>query len=163
MTTGSSYNSIIGGAYEGSITDESSDGTVNGLNTVVLPNPQYPGLTQTVLSQPVVFRNNISTSQSSSAQSLVTPSTIVFTISTGPVFNLGVVRVTATTNVAGIVLQAGLWPGQELWIVNESAFTIQFAASGTSHVADGAATSIPANTGRHFVWDSVTGLWYRLA
>ena len=53
----------------------------------------------------------------------------------------------------------------EVWVVNESvaANGVTFAASGTSHVADGAAASIAGLTARKFVWNSVKSLWYRAA
>ena len=74
-----------------------------------------------------------------------------------------VLRVTETANITGLVLGAGVYGGQLFTLVNESAFTITFAASGTSHVADGVSDIIPATAARTFVWDSGTALWYRLA
>ncbi len=81
------------------------------------------------------------------------------TISTAGV---GVARIAPAANVTGIVLQAGVWAAQHVSVVNESAFTVQFAASG-SQVADGASDTIPALSARGFVWDTGTALWYRLA
>jgi hypothetical protein len=83
--------------------------------------------------------------------------------STIPTLGLGSSVVTATANVTGIILQAGTQAGQYLVVVNEASFTITFAASGTSHVADGATLAIPGNCARVFVWCSLTSLWYRSA
>lgn len=75
--------------------------------------------------------------------------------------NLTVTRVSPAGNVTGVALQNGTRPGQRVVIVNESAFTITFAAAGTSAVADGTLDQILANTAREFVYDTVTSLWYR--
>ena len=77
--------------------------------------------------------------------------------------DLGVYRANPAANVTGVILPAGVTGGQVVVVLNESAFTITMAASGTSHVADGASDVIPAQTARMFVWDSSTSLWYRLA
>src|SRR6185312_6741920 len=73
------------------------------------------------------------------------------------------VTVAPTGNVTGIILAAGTVAGQVLTVINESAFTVTFAASGTSHVADGTSDVIAATTARKFVWDGNTSLWYRFA
>lgn len=76
---------------------------------------------------------------------------------------LVVTRVAPAAAVVGIVLQPGSRPGQRCVVINESpvANTITFAAAGTSTVADGASDQIAGNTAREFVWNNVTGLWYR--
>lgn len=96
--------------------------------------------------------------QSSSAPAVASSGTI----STA---GLAVSRVAPAGAVTGVILQAGSYPGQMVWVVNESvaANTITFAASGTSNVADGTSDVINGLTGRRFVWDSVTSLWYRAA
>jgi hypothetical protein len=71
-----------------------------------------------------------------------------------------VIRIAPTGAVTGAVLQPGTSPGQLCVVLNESAFSVTFAASGTSNVADGASDVIAANTARTFFWDSVTQLWY---
>ena len=73
-----------------------------------------------------------------------------------------VLRVTETANVTGITMSTGAYGGQLFTVVNESAFTITFAASGTSNVADGVSDVIPATAARTYVYDSGTLLWYRL-
>ena len=70
-------------------------------------------------------------------------------------------RVTETGAVTGITMSAGVYAGQLFTLVNESAFTITFAAA-SSNVADGSSDVIPATAARTFVWDSGTALWYRL-
>ena len=77
----------------------------------------------------------------------------------------GVSRVTTTTNVTGVILQAGTFGGQVVTVVNESGNTLTFnTAPATSHVADSATQpAIGGLTARQFVWDSSTTLWYRMA
>lgn len=89
----------------------------------------------------------------------------VTTLATGNTINvnqLGVVRVTAAAAVTGIILQAGVKPGQQVIVIHEGAAanTITFAASGTSNVADGVSAVITGPSQKMFVWDSVTSLWY---
>jgi len=73
------------------------------------------------------------------------------------------VRCAPSGAVTGIILQAGTSRGQYCVVENNSAFTITFAASGTSNVADGVSDVIAANTCRLFVWDANTNLWFRAA
>src|SRR6266704_331927 len=73
---------------------------------------------------------------------------------------IDVSRVAPTGNVASIVLASGTVTGQPCQVVNESAFTVTFAASGTSHVADGVLAIIAANRKMDFTWDGGTSLWY---
>ena len=77
--------------------------------------------------------------------------------------NLGAARVTATAARATLVLQAGTTAGQQVTVINESAFALTFDVQATSHVADGATLAIPALAARSFTWDSGTSLWYRSA
>ncbi len=83
------------------------------------------------------------------------------TISTAGV---GVARVAPAGAVTGIILQAGALPGQEVWVVNESAAanTVTLNTTpATSNVADSATESAIAGLkARKYVWDSSTSLWY---
>jgi hypothetical protein len=74
----------------------------------------------------------------------------------------GVIRVSPTTAVNNISIQAGTYSGQEVTLINEavSTNTITFSASG-SNVADGSSNIINGLTARKFVWDASTSLWYR--
>lgn len=76
--------------------------------------------------------------------------------------NVGIVRVTAAAAVTGIILPAGVTPGQNLTVIHEGAAanTITFAAAGTSNVSDGVSDVITGPTNRAFIWNSVTALWY---
>jgi hypothetical protein len=65
-----------------------------------------------------------------------------------------------TGNVTGIIMQAG-YPGQVCTVINKSAFTITFAAAGTSGVADGTLAVIAANRAMSFQWNSDDSKWYR--
>jgi hypothetical protein len=69
-------------------------------------------------------------------------------------------RVAPTGAVTGVILQAGTIAGQEVTVVNESAFSITFAVVGTSNVADGVSAVIAANRAMYFKWNSVTAKWY---
>lgn len=71
-------------------------------------------------------------------------------------------RVTTSGAVTGVILAAGSFDGQQLYIVNESGNSITFAASGTSHVADGTSDVIAAHAGATFIFEgNDTNLWYR--
>lgn len=66
-----------------------------------------------------------------------------------------------TGNLTGAIIAKGLMDGQTFSLVNDSAFTITFAASGTSNVADGVSDVIAANTSRKFVYLASASLWFR--
>lgn len=70
---------------------------------------------------------------------------------------------TATGAVTGLILAAGTAAGGQVTLVNRSAYTLAFAAPGTSRVADGTSDAIPALAARSFTWDAGTSLWYRCA
>ncbi len=74
--------------------------------------------------------------------------------------NTGMTRVSTSANVTGIILALGSFDGQISTVVNESANTITFDASGTSHVASGTGAVIAAQSSRLFVYDTSTSLWY---
>jgi hypothetical protein len=75
---------------------------------------------------------------------------------------LGISRVTTGGAVTGVIMQAGTFAGQEVWVVNESANSITFAAVATSNVSNGVSGVIAALNGRKFVWDSLStpAAWY---
>ena len=89
------------------------------------------------------------------------------TASNGTINTAGVgeAKVAPTGNITGVILQAGTVKGQEVVVVNHSAFTITFNTTpATSNVAGSAADpAIPANCCRLFKWNSSTNLWYRAA
>lgn len=74
----------------------------------------------------------------------------------------GSATVTAAGNITGLILaQPNIFAtGQITAVSNESAFTLTFAASGTSAVAAGTAAVIPAFSVKFFYWDQATSLWY---
>ncbi|HLY29662.1 MAG TPA: hypothetical protein VKQ36_01415 [Ktedonobacterales bacterium] len=99
----------------------------------------------------------IAVGQSANAQVVVSNGTIT-------VSGIGAARVAPTANVTGVAMQAGTQAGQQVTVINESAYTLTFDVAGSSNVADGTADVIPANAARSFIWDSGgAGLWYRLA
>lgn len=80
---------------------------------------------------------------------------------------VSVSRVAPAGAVTGAILQAGTLPGQEVWVVNESAAanTVTLNTTpATANVADSATESALAGLkARKYVWDSVTALWYPAA
>lgn len=76
--------------------------------------------------------------------------------------NISVSRVSPASAVTGIILALGNFPGQNCWVLNEATAlnSVTFNVSGTSNVADGTSAVIWGGQARHFVWDSVTALWY---
>jgi Pectate lyase superfamily protein len=90
-----------------------------------------------------------------SVQAIATSGTVTMS-------NIGVARLNPTSNVTGIKLAAGLFGGQQIIVVNESAFTITFDIPGNSFVADGTSDLIAANTAASFIYDNSTALWYRM-
>ncbi len=94
-----------------------------------------------------------STKQSATAAAIANGNTITTT-------GIGEARVAPTGNVTGIIMQAGTTPSQECVVVNESAFTVTFAAVGTSNMADGTLAVIAANRKMDCTWDSSASKWY---
>lgn len=91
-------------------------------------------------------------------QSATAPATAnVGTIATA---GLTVSRVAPLGDITGVILAAGTIPGQQIVVLNESAFTITFGALGASNVSIGNNCLIPAGTHLQFVWDSATTRWY---
>ncbi|MEO9028319.1 MAG: hypothetical protein ABI413_05845, partial [Ktedonobacteraceae bacterium] len=75
--------------------------------------------------------------------------------------------VTPAAARTGIILAAGTFNGQVVWVVNQgiAASTLTFNTTpGTSFVANAAtATAIAGLTARLFVWNSTLSLWYQTA
>lgn len=79
------------------------------------------------------------------------------TISTA---GIGIARIAPTSAITDVILQAGAQDGQLLLVENNSAFTVTFAASAASHVADGVSSPIAANTARTFEWNATVSQWF---
>lgn len=89
--------------------------------------------------------------------------TIIAPAFTGsPPKQLSAVIFTLTGSKTGIILAAGTIDGQELTIMVDGAFTITFAASGTSNVADGVASVVGPNAAARFKWSQLNALWYHV-
>lgn len=73
------------------------------------------------------------------------------------------IPVTTAAAVTGVILEPPSNTWAQVTVINESANSITFAVSGTSHVADGVSNVIPALTARTFTYDGNTNLWYRTA
>ena len=75
---------------------------------------------------------------------------------------LPISRLTAGTAYTGLILAAGAYSGQTIYVINESGYPLTFAASGTSYVADGASDVLPAGACGLYIWDAGNYLWYRV-
>ena len=86
------------------------------------------------------------------------------TLTTGGTITIGnpVNRTSNAGAVTGMILTAGSINGQQVTIINTSAGSVTFAASGTSNVADGTSDVIAANAAGRYVWNGPTSLWYRM-
>lgn len=84
------------------------------------------------------------------------------TITTADVVEARIAPAAART---GIIMQAGTFPGQICFVVNEAAAanTATMAAAGTSNVANGTSCVIAGLTMRPFIWDSVAARWFPTA
>jgi hypothetical protein len=101
------------------------------------------------------FQGPIAVGQSSSSPAVANNGTI-------NTAGIGVSRVNPAGAVTGIILQAGVYTGQVVWVVNEAvaANTVTFAVAGTSNVADGVGSVIAGLNARQFVWDSGAARWF---
>ena len=81
--------------------------------------------------------------------------------STIPTRYVSIARVEPAANVTGIAM-SGFDPlsGQVFWLVNDSAFTITFAAKSTSNVMGGAAVTVQANSAMQFLWNDNEVAWF---
>lgn len=99
---------------------------------------------------------NLALSQSATAVVLAGSGTIATTS--------GVSRVAPAAAVTGIIMQAGITPGQLCLVINEAAVgnTIRFNTTpATANVANSGTESIlPGLESRLFIWDSVQALWF---
>ena len=88
------------------------------------------------------------------AQALATSGTIPCTSD--------IVRISPAAAVTGIIIQKGLFDGQELTVINiaAAANSATMAAAGTSNVADGVGDAIAGVSARAFVWSAQDSLWY---
>ena len=73
------------------------------------------------------------------------------------------IRVKPTGNITGVILAAGKVDGQQVEIVNESAFSIAFnSTDATANVLGASSVSIPAKSSLSLTWDTAagtSGLW----
>jgi hypothetical protein len=124
---------------------------------LVPPDSQNEKQHRTVIATAVnqLIKTKLTFYGQSSTAPAITNGTTISTAATGTA------RVAPGGNVTGIILEAGTEGAQVVMVVNESAFTVTFAAAGTSNVADGTSSVISANRCALFVWDSSTSRWYR--
>jgi len=76
--------------------------------------------------------------------------------------NAGLNLVTSSSDVTGIIVQAGKFDAQPLVIINTGSNVITMAASGTSNVADGTSDIITASQTAMYTWSGIQNLWYRV-
>jgi hypothetical protein len=71
--------------------------------------------------------------------------------------------VSGGANISGVILQPGTIDGQVLTVLNvNGSFTIQFAAAGTSNVANGTSAVISAAKAYNLMWNAVAGRWFSI-
>ncbi len=166
--SGANYGSLSPGAQKYGIQVAGNQtGTVFTMNTVTGSSGPFnyvSGFGYTFLSQSQTdfgavpyFKIPAPVLSNDSPQALSNASTILV----GTDGNYGAIPVTATGNVTGIILEAPTAAWSKITVVNQSAFTVTFAASGTSHVADGVTSLIPMLSAQDFVYDNNTSLWYQ--
>jgi hypothetical protein len=74
-----------------------------------------------------------------------------------------VATVAPAGNVTGIIMSRDFTGNvRDLTVINQSAFTLTFAAAGTSFVADGTSDVIAALSAAKYAWFPNTSLWYRV-
>lgn len=80
-----------------------------------------------------------------------------------PVQGFKVVKVRPAASILGVILEPGYQSGQSVTLINEGepAHSITFAASATSHVAEGPARTVAGMTAARYIWDGALRLWYR--
>ncbi len=108
-------------------------------------------------SEPATTNGTIFLAQSSTAPDPGAGGTINTT-------GVGLARVNPAAARTGVILQAGVFPGQIVVVENlaASANSITFATSSTSNVADGTGDVISGGTAGMFIWSSNENLWYRI-
>ncbi len=76
---------------------------------------------------------------------------------------VGVARVTPAAARAGVILAAGNYPGQLVFVQNEGSLanSITFDVAGTSHVSDGINDIVWGGQTALFEWNSAQSLWFR--
>jgi hypothetical protein len=72
-----------------------------------------------------------------------------------------ITRVQPAGNVTGAIL-SGFDPlsSQVFWLINDSAFTVTFAAQGTSNVVGGTSVTVAAGTAMQFLWSDNDTAWF---
>jgi hypothetical protein len=157
-----SYSRRSGSGISGSIPDIKLDSNCNGI-TIDSPSESSGGTALTVDLQTATnvaltgaWPASASVINAGSSQTLTNNATIGYNC-----LNAATRVTTGGGPVTGIILAPGSWTSQPWTIVNKSAGSVTFAASGTSNVADGAGDVIAAGTAATFVWDTPAALWYR--
>jgi Pectate lyase superfamily protein/Right handed beta helix region len=101
----------------------------------------------------------MSTSYVAVSQAIATSGTITPNVTSQ---DWDTVPVTAASAATAVVLQAGTFNGELITLVNTGANSITFAASGTSHVADGTSDVIATLHAATYKYLTATSLWYRV-
>jgi hypothetical protein len=74
---------------------------------------------------------------------------------------VGFSRYTPAASRTGLIMAAGTYDGQIVWVVNKHASnTMTMAAAGTSNVFTGTSCVIAAGQARCFVWDTSDSRWH---
>ncbi len=65
-------------------------------------------------------------------------------------------------NITGVIIAPGTVDGQTITLINNSAFTITMAATGTSNVADGVTSVVKALAASRFIWVATPAKWFNV-
>ena len=75
----------------------------------------------------------------------------------------GTVLLSSAAAASGMIMPVGNFDGQEVTLINTNAANlIDFAAAGTSRVANGASCDVFALTAVKLVWSASQALWYQV-
>ena len=74
--------------------------------------------------------------------------------------NCGVAKTTNAGATTGNIIQVGQFDGQHLVYINEGSGSVTMAAAGTSNVANGTTSVVPALAAALFVWDAAVSRWF---
>lgn len=124
-----------------------------GVPSIATPGVDWPGLGST---------NTYYSPQRFQVPWGATPGSSVALATSGTISLAAAAALVAPTSaITGVIIPVGAFPGQVINVINNSAFTITFAAVATSHVADGVSDVIPALTSREFIYSGTS--WFRKA
>ena len=156
VTAGAGGNGVTTGGVGGNLNltagAAGTGGNVNGGSVVLTPGAKTGTGVQGSVSVAGPLSSPVTPSQSIADNGTIALPTTGFN---------AIVATSTAANKTGVILSAGTVTGQTICVINTSANSITFAASGTSRVADGVSAVIPALRAMLFTWEAGASLWYR--